>query len=76
MEKFGLFRNEQEIGQFSTIANRGEEGFLDEFYAILMTLVPDAGDENLKDKTWSHLDQDFDFNIDKNHYAVRHYETI
>ena len=52
MEKFGLFRNEQEIGQFSTIANRGEEGFLDEFYAILMTLVPDAGDENLKDKTF------------------------
>lgn len=73
MEKFGLFRNKQEIGQFQTMTNREDKGFLEEFYAILMSIVPAAGNENLRNKVWSHLDEDFDFDIGENHYAVRYY---
>lgn len=73
MEKFGLFRNKQEIGQFKTVSDREDNGFPEEFYAILLSIVPDAGDENLRNKTWSHMDQDFDFDIDQNHYTVIYY---
>jgi hypothetical protein len=73
MEKFSLFKNKQEIAQFETIANRGDTDFLDEFYAILLPLVPDAGEENLRNKVWSHINEDFDFTINGNHYSVRYY---
>lgn len=76
MEKFGLFKNKKEIGRFSTVANRGEEGFLDEFYAILTSLLPISGDETIRNKVWSHVNEDFDFDSGEDHYAVRHYERI
>lgn len=76
MEKFGLFRNKQEIGQFQTVTNREDKGFIDEFYAILMSIVPTTEDESIKNKVWTHLDQDFDFDMGENHYSVRYYGRI
>jgi hypothetical protein len=73
MEKFGLFRNSLEIGQFQTVLNREDQGFAEEFYAILMSIVPSGGGELLKNKVWSHLDQDFDFDLGENHYSIRYY---
>ncbi|OGH97478.1 MAG: hypothetical protein A2104_07765 [Candidatus Melainabacteria bacterium GWF2_32_7] len=76
MEKFGLFRNKEEIGQFQTVTDREDKGFIEEFYAILMSIVPVEVNENLRNKIWSNLDEDFDFDIGENHYSVRYYGKI
>ncbi|OGI19281.1 MAG: hypothetical protein A2287_05830 [Candidatus Melainabacteria bacterium RIFOXYA12_FULL_32_12] len=76
MEKFGLFRNKEEIGQFQTVTDREDKGFIEEFYAILMSIVPVEVNENLRNKVWSNLDEDFDFDIGENHYSVRYYGKI
>lgn len=72
MEKYSILQNNKEIGQFVTIRNREDEDFLDEFYAMALPLVPDAGDENLKNKEWADLDEDLNFDINENHYIIKH----
>ena len=76
MEKFVLYKNNKEIAHFKTEHNRRDEDFLDEFYAIMLPFVPDAGNENLKDKSWYNLDEDLSFNINGNYYYVEHQATV
>ena len=76
MEKYAVIKNEQVIGEFSTLSSRQDQGFPEEFYSLLMPYVNEAENENLENKFWSNSDRDFNFKAKNNDYIVKNLKTL
>ena len=74
MDEYIVEKNGKKIGTFITYKNREDPDFPDEFYAMLMPVIPDEDNANLRNKVWSDTDKDFDFEINNNHYSVKQAE--